>query len=151
MALCLRKSALVSTSRPSVARPRVACNATYKVTLKTPSGEQTIECPDDTYILVSGSRSLPRRLLCASSFNSSRRFQHHGNWSKLRQLCMRPWLSSQMVVPLLLTAAMDCSCLGLTLICLCLFACRMPLRRLAWTSPTAAVQVCRAATLNSVH
>jgi ferredoxin len=51
MALCLRKSALVSTSRPSVARPRVACNATYKVTLKTPSGEQTIECPDDTYIL----------------------------------------------------------------------------------------------------
>jgi ferredoxin len=51
MALCLRKSALVSTSRPSVARPRVACNATYKVTLKTPSGDQTIECPDDTYIL----------------------------------------------------------------------------------------------------
>jgi ferredoxin len=34
-----------------VARPRVACNATYKVTLKTPSGDQTIECPDDTYIL----------------------------------------------------------------------------------------------------
>jgi ferredoxin len=51
MALCLRKSALVSTSRPSVARPRVACNATYKVTLKTPTGDQTIECPDDTYIL----------------------------------------------------------------------------------------------------
>jgi ferredoxin len=51
MALVMRQSALVSTSRPSVARPRVACNATYKVTLKTPSGDQTIECPDDTYIL----------------------------------------------------------------------------------------------------
>jgi hypothetical protein len=25
----------------------------YKVTLKTPSGTQTIECPEDTYILVS--------------------------------------------------------------------------------------------------
>jgi hypothetical protein len=58
MALVMRQSALVSTSRPSVARPRVACNATYKVTLKTPSGDQTIECPDDTYILVSGFRSL---------------------------------------------------------------------------------------------
>jgi hypothetical protein len=80
MALCLRKSALVSTSRPSVARPRVACNATYKVTLKTPSGDQTIECPDDTYILVSGSRSLPRRLLCALSLNSNRSFQHRDNW-----------------------------------------------------------------------
>jgi ferredoxin len=57
MALVMRQSAL-STSRPSVARPRVACNATYKVTLKTPSGDQTIECPDDTYILVSGFRSL---------------------------------------------------------------------------------------------
>lgn len=57
MALCLRKSAAaVSTSRPTVARPRVACNATYKVTLKTPQGEKTINCPDDTYILVSVDR-----------------------------------------------------------------------------------------------
>ena len=55
MALCLRKSAAaVSTSRPSVARPRVACNATYKVTLETPSGKKTISCNDDQYILVSG-------------------------------------------------------------------------------------------------
>jgi hypothetical protein len=52
MALLLRKSAVaVGTQRPTVARPSVVCN--YKVTLKTPSGTQTIECADDVYILVS--------------------------------------------------------------------------------------------------
>lgn len=51
MALLLRKSAVaVGTQRPTVARPSVVCN--YKVTLKTPSGTQTIECADDVYILV---------------------------------------------------------------------------------------------------
>lgn len=43
-----------SATRSSVARSRVVSVNAYKVTLKTPSGTQTIECPDDTYILVSG-------------------------------------------------------------------------------------------------
>lgn len=41
-------------AKPAVrgARPasRMSCMA-YKVTLKTPSGDKTIECPADTYIL----------------------------------------------------------------------------------------------------
>jgi ferredoxin len=49
MALCLRKSALVRT--PSTSRSRVVSVNAFKVTLKTPSGTQTIECPEDTYIL----------------------------------------------------------------------------------------------------
>ncbi|KAL3696106.1 hypothetical protein R1sor_010182 [Riccia sorocarpa] len=32
-------------------RARVSCMASYKITLKTPSGEETISCEDDTYIL----------------------------------------------------------------------------------------------------
>lgn len=30
---------------------RLTCMATYNITLKTPTGETTIECDDDTYIL----------------------------------------------------------------------------------------------------
>jgi ferredoxin len=30
---------------------RLTCMASYKVTLKTPDGDFTIDCPDDTYIL----------------------------------------------------------------------------------------------------
>ncbi len=53
MALCMRKNALAgATRRSGVARSRVVSVNAYKVTLKTPSGTQTIECPEDTYILV---------------------------------------------------------------------------------------------------
>lgn len=70
MALCMRKSALLNkSSRSSVAsRSRVVSVNAYKVTLKTPSGTQTIECADDVYILVSGPpRSLGRLLAAVSS------------------------------------------------------------------------------------
>ncbi|KAK9823305.1 hypothetical protein WJX72_001796 [[Myrmecia] bisecta] len=42
----------VFAARPAPVRPafQFQVNA-YKVTLKTPSGEETIECADDTYIL----------------------------------------------------------------------------------------------------
>jgi hypothetical protein len=46
MALLLKKTSVVGAK---AARPSV--RAQYKVTLKTPSGEQTIECSPDTYIL----------------------------------------------------------------------------------------------------
>lgn len=55
MALAIRSSRLAVTraQRPArVSRGSVAVYA-FKVTLKTPSGEQTIECGADTYILVS--------------------------------------------------------------------------------------------------
>jgi len=47
MALLLKKTSVAG--RAATARPSV--RAAYKVTLKTPSGEQTIECSPDTYIL----------------------------------------------------------------------------------------------------
>ncbi|GBF94119.1 chloroplast ferredoxin [Raphidocelis subcapitata] len=55
--LCARKVAVASKGAARVARPatvsRSRCTKAmaYKVTLKTPSGTQTIECADDTYIL----------------------------------------------------------------------------------------------------
>jgi len=52
MALCMRKNLLkAGATRSGVARTRVVSVNAYKVTLKTPSGSQTIECPEDTYIL----------------------------------------------------------------------------------------------------
>eukprot|EP00878_Enallax_costatus_P000049 GHUV01000060.1.p1 GENE.GHUV01000060.1~~GHUV01000060.1.p1 ORF type:complete len:133 (+),score=24.40 GHUV01000060.1:106-504(+) len=61
MALTMRRVAgqRVGAARPAVRRTaatvsRPARNMAvyaYKVTLKTPSGEQSIECPEDTYIL----------------------------------------------------------------------------------------------------
>jgi ferredoxin len=53
MALMMRKNAALSRSaaRSGVSRPRVVAVNAYKVTLKTPSGTQTIECAEDTYIL----------------------------------------------------------------------------------------------------
>ncbi|PNH11728.1 Ferredoxin, chloroplastic [Tetrabaena socialis] len=56
MAMAMRSSfaARVSGPRPAVrgARPasRMSMSA-FKVTLKTPSGEKVVECPEDTYIL----------------------------------------------------------------------------------------------------
>jgi hypothetical protein len=45
----------IATPRIAIANPRLARRrdvaAHFKVTLKTPSGEQTIECSGDTYIL----------------------------------------------------------------------------------------------------
>ena len=60
MALCMRKNALLgrSSARSSVARSRVVSVNAYKVTLKTPAGDKTIECADDVYILVSKSQIL---------------------------------------------------------------------------------------------
>lgn len=54
MALCVRRVAgpRVGGFRTSkVSAPLRSVKMAYKVTLKTPSGEQTIECPEDTYIL----------------------------------------------------------------------------------------------------
>lgn len=52
MALSLRKTALVSGARRSAtSRTRVVSVSAFKVTLKTPTAEKTIECPPDTYIL----------------------------------------------------------------------------------------------------
>lgn len=54
MALCMRKNALqAGARRATTSRARVVSVQAFKVTLKTPSGTQTIECPEDTYILVS--------------------------------------------------------------------------------------------------
>ncbi|KAG2448109.1 hypothetical protein HYH02_007133 [Chlamydomonas schloesseri] len=55
MAFAMRSSMAARVgAKPAVrgARPssRMTCMA-YKVTLKTPSGDKTIECPADTYIL----------------------------------------------------------------------------------------------------
>jgi len=48
----MRKNLLkAGATRSGVARTRVVSVNAYKVTLKTPSGSQTIECPEDTYIL----------------------------------------------------------------------------------------------------
>ncbi len=64
MAFAMRSSfaARVSGARPAVrgARPasRMSCMA-YKVTLKTPSGDKTIECPADTYILDAAEVRMP--------------------------------------------------------------------------------------------
>ena len=80
MALCLRKNMLSQTATRQVARPRmVAMNASYKVTLNTPSGTQTIECPDDTYILVSGSRSPGGCQLCQPHALGLRRIDYWRN------------------------------------------------------------------------
>jgi hypothetical protein len=54
MALAVRSST-ARLARPAARPAKVSRNMrvyAYKVTLKTPSGEQTIECPEDTYILV---------------------------------------------------------------------------------------------------
>lgn len=50
MALLLRRPLAAPTMRTRTA-PRRAVVARFKITLKTPGGEQTIDCPDDTYIL----------------------------------------------------------------------------------------------------
>lgn len=60
MALCMRQNAFkAGVRRARTSRARVVSVNAYKVTLKTPSGSQTIECPEDTYILVSALDLLP--------------------------------------------------------------------------------------------
>ena len=69
MALCIRKNTLLRAAgtRPSVARSRVVSVNAFKVTLKTPTTEKTIECPDDMYILVRRVQSdqVAERAVCA--------------------------------------------------------------------------------------
>eukprot|EP00246_Nothoceros_aenigmaticus_P009348 TRINITY_DN247_c0_g1_i1.p2 TRINITY_DN247_c0_g1~~TRINITY_DN247_c0_g1_i1.p2 ORF type:complete len:149 (+),score=5.91 TRINITY_DN247_c0_g1_i1:46-447(+) len=55
---CLKSSVSMRTASPSTLfglkafRGRVTCMAaSYKVTLKTPTGVHSFDCPDDTYIL----------------------------------------------------------------------------------------------------
>jgi len=141
MALSMRNNLLSrSATRSSVARSRVVSVNAYKVTLKTPSGTQTIECPDDTYILVSGLRSsgwLLLRGLCgvAAGIGSSSACIDIFALSA-RLLCVKAAVYEQQQQQ---QQQPTCSaCITEMLWCL---PCRMLLRRLALTCPTAAVQV----------
>lgn len=62
MALSLRKqpALLGGARRSATSRSRVVSVNAYKVTLKGPFGSKTIECPADTYILVSRTSFLDR-------------------------------------------------------------------------------------------
>lgn len=119
MALCMRKNALLgrSSARSSVARSRVVSVNAYQVTLKTPSGTQTIECADDMYILVSRSTGAFFDI-GADCRQTNRNISYLCQYSILFEI-------------LRLQNLYRCP----------KFMCRMLPRRLAWTCHTAAVQV----------
>ncbi|XP_073126512.1 ferredoxin-A-like [Henckelia pumila] len=47
----INQAALFGLKNSSPTRGGIICMATYKVTLKTPTGEVSFDCPDDAYIL----------------------------------------------------------------------------------------------------